>query len=101
MPKLLKRTTRLNLTKNIQNTAKKALLQEAKAIEKVANYIDGEFEQIVELILAMNGRVVVTGNRQSSRRRELGNDQFSERPERNSGRGRRWGCWLFHRLPAG
>jgi len=51
----------LNLIKNIQKTAKNTLLQEAKAIEEVASYIDGEFEEIVELILSMKGRLVVTG----------------------------------------
>jgi len=51
----------LNLTKNIQTTAKETLLQEAAAIEKIAAYIDMEFEQIVELILSMKGRLVVTG----------------------------------------
>jgi len=51
----------LNLTKNIQTTAKRTLLQEAAAIQKVATYIDTEFEQIVELILSMKGRLVVTG----------------------------------------
>ena len=51
----------MNLTKNIQTTAKRTLLQEAAAIQKVATYIDTEFEQIVELILSMKGRLVVTG----------------------------------------
>lgn len=51
----------MNLTKNIQTTAKKTLLQEAEAIQKVASYIDEEFEQIVALILSMKGRLVVTG----------------------------------------
>lgn len=51
----------MNLTKNIQTTAKETLLQEAAAIQRIASYIDAEFEQIVELILSMKGRLVVTG----------------------------------------
>lgn len=37
------------------------MLQEARAIERVSGLIDEEFEAIVNLILAIKGRVVITG----------------------------------------
>lgn len=36
-------------------------MNEARAIEKITEFIDEDFEAIVELIVAMKGRVVVTG----------------------------------------
>lgn len=51
----------MNLSKNIQTIAKETLLKEADAIKKVVDYIDGEFEAIVNDILNMKGRLVVTG----------------------------------------
>jgi arabinose-5-phosphate isomerase len=41
--------------------AKKVIRIEAEALLALADSIDGEFEQVVELILAAKGRVVVTG----------------------------------------
>jgi len=41
--------------------ARVALLKEARAIEKITEFIDEGFEDIVELILNMKGRVVITG----------------------------------------
>ena len=51
----------MNLLKNIRETAKNVLLNEAQAIEKVAESIDHEFESTVKTILDCKGRVVVSG----------------------------------------
>ena len=51
----------MNLSKNIQTIAKETLYKEADAIKKVADYINDEFETIVQKILEMKGRLVVTG----------------------------------------
>jgi arabinose-5-phosphate isomerase len=51
----------LNLEKNIKTIAKQALLNEAKAVENLTNYIDGSFEACVKEIFKSTGRVVVTG----------------------------------------
>lgn len=47
--------------KNIKKTAIETLLLEAKAIEKLGEYIDDSFEACVNEILQSKGRVVVTG----------------------------------------
>jgi len=51
----------LKLIKNIRNTAKEVILNEANAIKKLIDYIDDDFEACVNEILACKGRVVVTG----------------------------------------
>ena len=51
----------MKLVKNIQTQAIVALRKEARAIEKITEFIDEGFEEIVHLILNMKGRVVVTG----------------------------------------
>ena len=51
----------MNLVKNIRETAKKVLLNEAQAIEQVSELIDHEFESTVKTILECKGRVVVSG----------------------------------------
>jgi len=51
----------LNLIKNIRETAKRVLINEAQAIEKVSGLIDHEFEATVSAILECRGRVVVSG----------------------------------------
>jgi len=51
----------LNLLKNIRETAKKVLINEAQAIDKVSGYIDQGFVSSVEAILQCKGRVVVSG----------------------------------------
>lgn len=55
------RVITLNIEKNIKNIATRALLNEAKAVENLANYIDGDFEACVREIFQSKGRVVVTG----------------------------------------
>jgi len=50
-----------NLTKNIKKTAVRVLLNEAQAIERIAEYVDDDFEACVIKILESKGRVVVTG----------------------------------------
>jgi arabinose-5-phosphate isomerase len=55
------RVITLNIEKNIKNIATRALLNEAKAVENLANYIDGDFEACVREIYQSKGRVVVTG----------------------------------------
>ncbi len=51
----------MKLIKNIRNTAKEVILNEANAIKKLIDYIDDDFEACVNAILACKGRVVVTG----------------------------------------
>jgi arabinose-5-phosphate isomerase len=51
----------LNLINNIIQTAKKVLLSEAEAIGRLADFIDEDFQNCVEAILSIKGRVVVTG----------------------------------------
>jgi arabinose-5-phosphate isomerase len=51
----------LNVEKNIKTIATRVLLNEAKAVENLTNYIDGDFEACVREIFKANGRVVVTG----------------------------------------
>ncbi|AMM51630.1 D-arabinose 5-phosphate isomerase [Rufibacter sp. DG15C] len=51
----------MNITKNIKNIAKNVLQEEAAAVLKLADYINDEFEACVQAILAIKGRVVVTG----------------------------------------
>jgi len=51
----------LNLAKNIRNTATRVLQNEAGAILKLVDYLDGDFEACVERILNSKGRVVITG----------------------------------------
>jgi len=51
----------LNITKNIKQIAKTVLINEAKAVENLANFIDNDFEACVREILQCQGRVVLTG----------------------------------------
>jgi arabinose-5-phosphate isomerase len=46
---------------NIKELAKETILQESESIRKLANYIDEDFEKIVELIYESKGRLIVTG----------------------------------------
>lgn len=51
----------MNLNKNILSIAKNVLNQEASAILSVAELLDSSFEQCVNHLLQITGRVVVTG----------------------------------------
>lgn len=51
----------MNLDKNIKSIAIKALLNEAKAVENLTNFIDADFEACVKEIYQSSGRVVITG----------------------------------------
>ncbi|HNP06107.1 MAG TPA: KpsF/GutQ family sugar-phosphate isomerase [Cyclobacteriaceae bacterium] len=51
----------MNLTKNIKKVAIEVLLNEARAIEKLAQFIDDDFEACVKEIIQSKGRVVITG----------------------------------------
>ncbi|MGB3183710.1 MAG: KpsF/GutQ family sugar-phosphate isomerase [Cyclobacteriaceae bacterium] len=51
----------MNFARNIQQTAKEVLLQEAEAIKHLTEYIDDSFQKLVEEILSLHGRVIVTG----------------------------------------
>ncbi len=51
----------MKLSKNIQSTAKNVLTQEADAILKVSASIDQEFQNCVEYLLTISGRIVFTG----------------------------------------
>lgn len=46
---------------DIKLFAAQTILEEAKAVEKLAEYIDDEFEQVIDLIYNCNGRVIVSG----------------------------------------
>ncbi len=51
----------MNITKNIEQIAKDVLINEARAVENLTNYIDTDFEGCVREILNSTGRVVITG----------------------------------------
>jgi arabinose-5-phosphate isomerase len=51
----------LNITKNIKKIAKTVLINEAKAVENLTNFIDNDFEACVREIIQCRGRVVLTG----------------------------------------
>lgn len=46
---------------DIKLFAAQTILEEAKAVEKLARFIDDEFEQVIDLIYNCNGRVIVSG----------------------------------------
>lgn len=46
---------------DIKNVAKNVILEESDAIRNLANYIDSDFEKVVNLIYRSKGRVIVTG----------------------------------------
>ncbi len=45
----------------IQNIAKATIDNEAKAVHALASYIDGQFAEVVNCILNMQGRLIVSG----------------------------------------
>lgn len=47
--------------KNLTQIAQKVLQQEAAALQQISTYLDSSFEECVEAILALEGRVVITG----------------------------------------
>ena len=51
----------MNIVKNIKQIAKDVLINEARAIENLTNFIDNDFEDCVREILQSKGRVVITG----------------------------------------
>jgi len=51
----------MNKTINIIETARYIIEEEAKSVAYLKNFIDEEFEQIVSLILASKGRLIITG----------------------------------------
>jgi arabinose-5-phosphate isomerase len=51
----------LNITKSIKIIAKNVLQGEADAIRRLIDFIDEDFEACVRAILALKGRVVITG----------------------------------------
>jgi len=51
----------LNIVKNIKKIATEVLLNEARAIENLTNFIGNDFEACVRVILESRGRVVITG----------------------------------------
>lgn len=51
----------MNLIKNIKKVATDVLLNEARAIEKLTQFIDDDFENCVKEIIQSKGRVVITG----------------------------------------
>jgi arabinose-5-phosphate isomerase len=51
----------LNIDKNIRKTAREVLINEARAVENLTNFIDDAFEACVREIFGSRGRVVVTG----------------------------------------
>lgn len=51
----------MNIAKNIKNIAREVLKNESKAIERLIEFINDEFEACVQAIYSAKGRVVVTG----------------------------------------
>ncbi|HEY5692310.1 MAG TPA: KpsF/GutQ family sugar-phosphate isomerase [Cyclobacteriaceae bacterium] len=51
----------MNLTKNIRKVATDVLINEARAIERLTDFIDDDFEACVKEIIKSTGRVVITG----------------------------------------
>ncbi|MCE2733551.1 MAG: KpsF/GutQ family sugar-phosphate isomerase [Cyclobacteriaceae bacterium] len=51
----------MNLAKNIKNIAREVLQNESQAVLKLTEYLDESFEACVHAILAMKGRLVITG----------------------------------------
>lgn len=51
----------MNIRKNIKQIAKEVLINEARAVENLAQFIDNDFEACVNEILQSKGRVVITG----------------------------------------
>lgn len=51
----------MNTNTNIKEIAKKTILQEAKALEKIAHLVDDDYANSVNIILQAKGRVIVTG----------------------------------------
>jgi arabinose-5-phosphate isomerase len=51
----------LNLVKNIKKIARDVLINEARAIDNLTNFIDDNFESCVNAIYLAKGRVVITG----------------------------------------
>ncbi|MBL7871907.1 MAG: KpsF/GutQ family sugar-phosphate isomerase [Cyclobacteriaceae bacterium] len=51
----------MNILKNIKQIAKAVLINEARAVENLTNFIDNDFEGCVKEILNSTGRVVITG----------------------------------------
>ena len=48
-------------TIDIQTIAKRTILLEAESVEHLVQYIDDQFEQVVKLIAACKGKLVITG----------------------------------------
>lgn len=46
---------------NIKEVAKEVIVKEAAAVQRLADFIDEDFEKVVELIYHSKGRVIVTG----------------------------------------
>ncbi|MDE7074552.1 MAG: KpsF/GutQ family sugar-phosphate isomerase [Odoribacter sp.] len=46
---------------NIKEVAKEVIVKEAAAVQRLADFIDEDFEKVVELIYRSRGRVIVTG----------------------------------------
>ncbi|MBK7653275.1 MAG: KpsF/GutQ family sugar-phosphate isomerase [Flammeovirgaceae bacterium] len=51
----------MNIGKNIRQIAKEVLINEARAVENLTQFIDNDFEACVNEILQSKGRVVITG----------------------------------------
>jgi arabinose-5-phosphate isomerase len=51
----------LNIEKNIKKIATEVLINEARAIENLTNFIGNDFDACVRVILESKGRVVITG----------------------------------------
>lgn len=51
----------LNLAKNIKNIAREVLQNESQAVLQLTEFLDDSFEACVHAILAMKGRLVITG----------------------------------------
>ena len=51
----------MNKQSKILNIAKRVLIQESNSIKGIMNQLNKQFEEVVNLILKSNGKVVITG----------------------------------------
>ncbi|MEN8139349.1 MAG: KpsF/GutQ family sugar-phosphate isomerase [Bacteroidota bacterium] len=49
------------MKRNIKTVVKEVILTESEAIRKLADYVDDEFVEVVDLICVSKGRVIITG----------------------------------------
>lgn len=51
----------LKIKMNIQDVARRTILQEAEALQQIAGFIDADFEKVIGLMAQCQGRIVISG----------------------------------------